>query len=339
MTQIRMNPTVRYSRILGVGGVRGERVVTNDDVAGPINSSDEWIRQRTGIVTRRYATDEQTVLQMGGEAGLLALENAGLTGRDVDLVIAASVSHMHYTPSLAVSITAAVGADGVPAWDISAACAGYPYAIGQADALVRSGLAETVLVVAVERMSDLADPTDRTISFLLGDGAGATVVGASETPGIGPTVWGSEPNTEGIIRQEHSFDAIRTGETSVWPTLRQEGPTVFKWASFEMAKVAARAIEAAGLTPEDIEVFLPHQANMRIIDQLMKSLKLREDVIVGRDIADTGNTSAASIPLATERLLREGQAKEGQIALQIGFGAGLVYAAQVVTLPSYRHNA
>jgi 3-oxoacyl-[acyl-carrier-protein] synthase-3 len=139
-----------------------------------------------------------------------------------------------------------------------------------------------------------------------------------------------------MIRQTHSWLDYRNaepGDDVEWPTLRQEGPSVYKWAVFQMTPVAEQAIEAAGLKPEDIDVFLPHQANMRIIDHMVKKLGLREDVVVARDIAETGNTSAASIPLATERLLREGQAKSGDIALQIGFGAGLAYAAQVVVLP------
>ncbi|MDO5495046.1 MAG: beta-ketoacyl-ACP synthase III [bacterium] len=337
MSAIRMAETVQYSRLLSVAGVRGDLVVTNDDIAGPIDSSDEWIQQRTGIITRRRAGEDQSLLDMCIGASREAISLARLEPTDIDTVIVATVTHLQLTPSLAASLADRIGTQGAAAWDISAACAGYPYAVGQADALVRSGSARHVLVVGAERMSDVIDPTDRSISFLLGDGAGAAVVGPADAPGIGPTVWGSDGSHDQTIRQTHSFDTFRTGEDTSWPTLRQEGPTVFKWAAFEMAKVAARAIEAAGLQPSDIDVFVPHQANMRIIDQLMKSLHLREDVVVGRDIADTGNTSAASIPLATERLLREGQAHGGQLALQIGFGAGLAYAAQVVVLPDHNN--
>jgi 3-oxoacyl-[acyl-carrier-protein] synthase-3 len=196
-----------------------------------------------------------------------------------------------------------------------------------------------VLVIGVEKMSDFIDPTDRSISFLLGDGAGAAIVGPSDTPGIGRTVWGSDGSAAKMIRQTHSWLDYRDAapgtlvEDIEWPTLRQEGPSVYKWAVFQMTPVAEQAITAAGLRAEDIDVFIPHQANMRIIDHMVKKLGLREDVVVARDIAETGNTSAASIPLATERLLREGQAKTGDLALQIGFGAGLAYAAQVVVLP------
>lgn len=328
---LRQTPVRQYSRILGVGGVRGDNVVTNDDVAGPINSSDEWIRQRTGIVTRRRADPETSLIDLAAAAAREAVAAAGLEGSDIDTVILSTVTYFEQTPAAAAVIADRIGAMPAAAYDISAACAGYCYGIAQADALVRSGQATHVLVIGAEKMSDFIDPTDRTISFLLGDGAGAAVVGPADFPGIGPTVWGSAGQAQ-AVRQTHSWLALKDGETS-FPTLRQEGQTVFKWAVWQMAQVAQQAIEAAGLTPDDIDVFVPHQANMRIIDQMIKTLKLPERVVVGRDIADTGNTSAASIPLATERLLREGQAKSGDVCLQIGFGAGLVFAAQVVVLP------
>jgi len=338
VTTLKVTEPTAYSRILGIGGVRGERVVTNDDIAGPINSSDEWIQQRTGIVTRRRAAADVSLLDMCEQAGRQAIEASGVDPAEIDVVILGTITHMEQTPSAAAIVADRLGLTPAAAYDISAACAGYCYGIGQADALVRAGTAQNVLVIGAERMSDVIDPTDRTISFLLGDGAGAAVVGASDTPGIGPTIWGSDGSLAHLIKQTHSWLTFRDGTDTTWPTLRQEGPTVYKWATFQMAPVALRAIEAAGLQPEDIDVFIPHQANMRIIDQMVKLLHLRDDVIVARDIAETGNTSAASIPLATERLLRENQATGGQIALQIGFGAGLAYAAQVVVLPNKTHT-
>ena len=330
---LRQAEPVRHSRILAVAGERGERVVTNDDVAGPIDSSDEWIRQRTGIVTRRYARADVDVLDLAEAAARKALDAAGLSGADVDVVILSTVTYFHQTPAGAAVLAERLGATPAAAYDISAACAGYAYGIGQADALVRSGAARHVLVIGAEKMSDFVDPTDRSISFLLGDGAGAAVVGPSDVPGIGPTVWGSDGAKAQAITQTRAWSDLRADPTAGWPTLRQDGPTVFKWAGFQMAPIAAKAMAEAGVEPEDVQVFVPHQANMRIIDQLVKQLRLPDGVVVARDIADTGNTSAASIPLATERLLAEGQARSGDLALQIGFGAGLVYAAQVVLLP------
>lgn len=333
MSKITINRGPEYSRILALGVARGERLVTNDEVAGPIESSDEWIRQRTGMVTRVRAEATTSVIDLAERASLEALSKAGLTGADIDTVIVSTITYPHITPGAAPVLADRIGATPAAAWDISAACAGYCYAIGQADALVRSGQSRNVLIVGAEKMSDWIDPTDRSISFLLGDGAGAVIVGASDTPGIGPTVWGSDGSGAELIGQDHSWSEIREDRSLPFPTLRQEGQSVFKWASFQMGPVALRAIEAAGLTPGDIQAFIPHQANMRIIDQMIKQIGLPENVAVGRDIADSGNTSAASIPLATERLFREGQVKSGDLALQIGFGAGLVYAAQVVVLP------
>jgi len=321
-----------HTRILGLGAARGENLVPNDDLVEAIDSSDEWIRQRTGIVTRARAAADSDVLDLAERAGRQAIENAGLQGSDIDAVILATVTYFHQTPSGAAILADRLGATPAAAFDISAACAGYCYGIGQADALVRSGNARHVLVIGAEKMSDFIDPTDRSISFLLGDGAGAVVIGPSDTPGIGPTVWGSDGAQAQAIRQTHSWIDVRDNGAG-WPTLRQEGPSVFKWAVWQMAPVAQKALDAAGVTADDIDAFVPHQANMRIIDQMIKQLKLPETVAVARDIADTGNTSAASIPLAAERLLREGQVSSGALALQIGFGAGLVYAAQVVVLP------
>lgn len=333
MTVLKQAQPVAYSRILGIGAERGELVVTNDDIAGPIDSSDEWIRQRTGIVTRRRAGADRSVLDLSEVAATKAIAASGVPLDEIDAIVMSTITHFVQTPSAAAILADRLGIAPAAAYDISAACAGYCYAIGQADALVRSGAARNVLVIGAEKLSEIIDPTDRSISFLLGDGAGAAVVGASDIPGIGPTVWGSDGSKASTIRQTHSWLDLREDPSLGWPTLRQDGQTVFKWASFQVGKFAQAAMDAAGVGPEDIDVFVPHQANMRIIDQMVKQLKLPETVVVGRDIAETGNTSAASVPLAIERLLAEGQAKSGDVCLQIGFGAGLVYAAQVVVLP------
>ncbi|MGV2921494.1 3-oxoacyl-[acyl-carrier-protein] synthase III C-terminal domain-containing protein, partial [Streptomyces alfalfae] len=199
--------------------------------------------------------------------------------------------------------------------------------------MVTDGSAEYVLVIGVERLSDLTDLNDRATAFLFGDGAGAVIVGPSKEPKIGPTVWGSEGDKSETIKQTISWEEYRAGSPEKFPAITQEGQAVFRWAVFEMAKVAQQALDAAGVTAEDLDVFIPHQANERIIDSMVKTLKLPEHVTVARDVRTTGNTSAASIPLAMERLLATGEAKSGDTALVIGFGAGLVYAATVVTLP------
>ena len=324
--------TVKYSRIYSLGASRGELVVTNDDIAGPIDSSDEWIRQRTGIITRRRASETQSLMDMAVEASNEAIKGAGITPQEIGAVIFSTITHPYQTPSAATLLTDLIGANPAPAFDISAACAGYCYGIAQADALVRSGVAKYVLVVGGEKLSDFIDPTDRSISFLLGDGAGAAIVGPSDTPGISPTVWGSDGSHWSSVSMTSSLLEFRDGE-STWPTLRQDGLTVFKWAVWEMVKVAKEALEVAGVKAEDLSALVTHQANIRIIDELVKQLALPESVAVARDIVNTGNTSAASVPLAMHQLLKDGTVKSGGLALEIGFGAGLAFAAQVVVLP------
>ncbi|WAC65740.1 ketoacyl-ACP synthase III [Agrococcus sp. SL85] len=331
MTTIQSTATRAGSRILAVGAARGDLVVPNDDLVGPIDSSDEWIRQRTGIITRVRASEGVEAVDLAETAAREAIERAGLEGSQIDAVIVSTISNTVQTPSMAALLTERLGATPAPAFDISAACAGYAYGVAQADALVRAGLAEHVLVVGAEKLSEVVDPTDRSISFLLGDGAGAVVVGASDEPGISASVWGSDGSHWETIRMTNPLGSMRDG--AAWPTLRQDGQKVFRWAVWEMAKVAKRALDAAGIRPEDLAAFIPHQANMRIIDEFAKQLQLPDSVAIARDIATTGNTSAASIPLAMHRLLEERPELSGGLALQIGFGAGLVYGAQVVTLP------
>ena len=236
------------------------------------------------------------------------------------------------TPSVSAIVADRVGANPAAAYDVNAACAGFAYAVAQADALIRGGAAHYAVVVGAEKLSDVVDPTDRSISFLLGDGAGAVVIGPSDYAGIGPTVWGSDGSKADAVGMNHTLVEFRDG-LAPWPTLRQEGPTVFRWAVWEMVKVARQALEAAGVEASDLAAFVPHQANMRIIDEFAKQLGLPESVVIARDIETTGNTSAASIPLATHRLLEEHPEVSGGLALQIGFGAGLVFGAQVVVLP------
>ncbi|KQZ07898.1 3-oxoacyl-ACP synthase [Microbacterium sp. Root53] len=321
-----------HSRIYALGAARGENAVPNEDLIGPIDSSDEWIRQRTGIVTRVRATAETDAIDLASAAAQQAIERAGVDPAEVDLVIVATISNPKQTPSVSAIVADRVGANPAAAYDVNAACAGYCYSIAQADALIRAGAARYALVVGAEKLSDIVDPADRSISFLLGDGAGAALLGPSDTPGVSASIWGSDGSKAGAVGMNHTLTEFRDG-VSEWPTLRQEGQTVFRWAVWEMAKVAKQALGAAGVQPEDLAAFIPHQANMRIIDEFAKQLGLPDTVKIARDIETTGNTSAASIPLATHRLLEENPELSGGLALQIGFGAGLVFAAQVVVLP------
>ncbi|MDR2321496.1 beta-ketoacyl-ACP synthase III [Microbacterium sp. NPDC089698] len=332
MTTLKQATGPAFTRIYSVGAARGENAVPNDDLIGPIDSSDEWIRQRTGIITRTRAVPETDAIDLSTAAAVEAIEKSGVAPSDIDVVIVATISNPKQTPSVSAIVADRVGANPAAAYDINAACAGYAYAVAQADALIRAGAAKHALVIGAEKLSDIVDPTDRSISFLLGDGAGAVVIGPSDTPGISATVWGSDGSKADAVGMNHTLTEFRDGQAP-WPTLRQEGPTVFRWAVWEMAKVAKQALEQAGVEASDLAAFIPHQANMRIVDEFAKQLKLPETTVIARDIETTGNTSAASIPLATHRLLQEHPELSGGLALQIGFGAGLVFGAQVVVLP------
>lgn len=322
----------RGARIYSIGAARGDLTVPNEELVGPIDSSDEWIRQRTGIATRRRASHDVRAVDLATAAASEAVEKSGLDPTEIDLVLVATISNSRQTPSMSAVVADRVGVNPAAAYDLNAACAGYAYGIAQADALIRAGAAKAAIVIGAEKLSDLVSPTDRSISFLLGDGAGAVVIGPSDEPGISPTVWGSDGSKADLVGMNALLTEFRDGEAE-WPTLRQDGPYVFRWAAYDMAKVAQQALDAAGIGPGDLAAFVPHQANLRIVEEMAKKLRLPESVRIARDIVDTGNTSAASIPLATHRLLQEHPELSGGLSLQIGFGAGLVYGAQVVRLP------
>lgn len=323
--------------VLGIGTYRPVRVVPNSEVVEAIDSSDEWIQQRSGIRSRRFAGPEETVQMMSVAASRQALERAGIEAAQIDCVVVATVSHMLQTPAVATAIAHELGTDKAPAFDVSAACAGFCYALALGADMVRAGSAKHVLVIGVERLSDITSPKDRGTAFIFADGAGAAVVGPSQEVGITPVVWGSDGEQYDLIRQNEDWrdvvtDAMETGEAAM-PHLVMEGSAVFRWASFAMAKVAQQTLDRAGITVDDLDLFVPHQANMRITDAMARTMKLPAHVRIARDIADQGNTSAASIPLALGRMIDDGEAKSGDLALVIAFGAGLAYAAQVIRLP------
>lgn len=334
MTTLQVSTGAQFSRILGIGGYRPRRVVDNAEICTMIDSTDEWIQTRSGIKERRWADADETIEFMALEAAQKAIKQANITADQVDAVIVSTVSYFHNTPSAAARIAYQVGALGAAAYDISAACAGFCYGVAMADSFVRTGSATYVLVIGVDRLSDITSTGDRGTAFIFADGAGAAIVGPSDTPAIGPVVWGSNGEQADTITQSAPFNQIAEGDDEWRPaTLRMEGRAVFKWASYTVSKAATAAIEAAGIKPEDLDVFVPHQANMRITDAMLRTLNLRDDIIVGRDIETQGNTSAASVPLAIEALMESGEVRSGQLALIIGFGAGLVYAGQVIVLP------
>ncbi|MFF2351531.1 beta-ketoacyl-ACP synthase III [Kitasatospora sp. NPDC058115] len=334
--------------ILGLGTYRPRRVVDNEEACRFIDSSDAWIRRRTGIVTRHWADDDETLEMMGEAAASKAVAAAGIDPARIDCVIAATFTHMLQTPSAAASIAHRLGARRAAAFDLSAGCAGFVHGVAVAADAVRSRGAH-VLVVGVERMTDLISPRDRSTAFIFGDGAGAVVVGPAAEPGIGPVVWGADGSQAALITQTRPWTALRdaVGKASgnpsedssggssggAFPHMVQEGQSVFRWAVTEMPEVGRRALAASGLTVEDLDAFVPHQANVRIIDAIAARIGLPGTVAVARDVARSGNTSGASVPLAMDQLLASGEAEAGDTALLLGYGAGLSYAGLVVTLP------
>jgi 3-oxoacyl-[acyl-carrier-protein] synthase III len=333
MSSLQPSVGAQHSRILGIGTYRPERVVPNAELVEAIDSSDEWIQQRSGIKERRFAGPDETVQMMSVAASRQAIERAGIAAAQIDCVVVATVSHMMQTPAVATAIAHELGTQNAPAFDISAACAGFCHGIALASDMVRGGSAKHVLVIGVERLTDITSLNDRGTAFIFADGAGAAVVGPSDEVGIGPVVWGSDGEQFDLIRQDEDWRDVLAHESPQMPHLVMQGSAVFRWASFAMAKTAAATLDRTGISVDDLDVFVPHQANMRIIDAMARSMKLPERVKIARDIAEQGNTSAASIPLALGRMIDEGEAKSGDMALLIAFGAGLSYAAQVVRVP------
>lgn len=309
------------SRIVSLGHYQPSRIVTNDDLAQTLDTNDEWIQSRVGIRSRRIAAPDESVAHLAIAAAEKALANSGLTAADIDLVTVATCSSKERSPNVAARVARALGIASPAAYDLNTACSGFSYALATADHAIRAGAARNALVIGAEKLSDITDWTDRTTAVIFADGAGAAVVTASEEPGIGPVLWGSDPEKGDAVVIEG------------WhPAIEQAGQTVFRWATFALPKLAIEACEKAGVKPEELAAFVPHQANLRIIEPLARKLGLG-DAVVGKDIVDSGNTSAASIPLALSKLVERREIPSGAPVLLFGFGGGLTYAGQVVRCP------
>jgi 3-oxoacyl-[acyl-carrier-protein] synthase-3 len=327
------------SQILAVGSYRPKRLVPNSEIVDRIESSDEWIQQRTGIESRRFADESESLLDMATWAAEAALKNAKLAITDIDTIIVATITFPFQAPSAATAILQRLGHPKAAAFDINAACAGFSYGVSMAHDFIKSGTSRKVLVIGAEKISDFTDPNDRATAFIFADGAGAVVIGESQEAGIGPVEWGSDADSRDAILMNPSWIEVRDTETqltkagSKWPNITQEGQKVFRWAVFSMSKAANKALESAGLSVNDLDAFIPHQANIRIIESMAKEMNMPDSVVIADDIRTNGNTSAASIPLAMDVLLQKHPELHGKLALLIGYGAGLVYAGQVVKLP------
>jgi 3-oxoacyl-[acyl-carrier-protein] synthase-3 len=310
------------SRILGMGHHQPANVVTNADmIARGVETTDEWIQSRVGIAERRIALTDEGVVDMAEAASSKAIAASGVDVSEIDLVIVATCTMLTSVPNAAAQLATRLGIDSPGAFDVNAACAGFVYATAQASSAVLTGQARNVLVVGSEKLSTYTDPEDRSTNIIFADGAGAAVIGRSDEPGIGPVVWGSDGSHASTIE-------IPAGGKYIV----QEGQTVFRWATGQLAPVALEACARAGVDPSDLAAFIPHQANLRIIEAIAKRVGAT-NAVVARDIVNAGNTSAASIPLAMARMVERGEIPSGAPVLIIGFGAGLTFASQVVLAP------
>ncbi|MFE2219806.1 beta-ketoacyl-ACP synthase III [Streptomyces canus] len=309
------------SRIAAVGHYQPAKVLTNEDLAGLVDTSDEWIRSRVGIKTRHIAGPDEPVDELASHAAAKALASAGLAPADIDLVLVATSTAVDRSPNMAARVAARLGIPSPAAMDVNVVCAGFTHALATADHTVRAGAATRALVIGADKMSAVTDWSDRTTCVLVGDGAGAAVVEGADVPGISPVLWGSVPEMGHAVRIE--------GEPA---RFAQEGQSVYRWATTKLPALARQACERAGLTPEDLAAVVLHQANLRIIEPLAEKIGA-VNAVVARDVTESGNTSAASIPLAFSKLVEQGEITTGDPVLLFGFGGNLSYAGQVVRCP------
>jgi 3-oxoacyl-[acyl-carrier-protein] synthase-3 len=321
-SRITLHKGAAGARVVGLGAYRPRRRVTNDELARTMETSDEWIQSRVGIAERRWADEDETLVEMAVAAGGKALAASGMAPDEIDLLILASASLRAPIPGMGPLVAYRLGIPRPGSFDLNAGCAGFCYALGMASDAIRAGDARNALVIGAERLTDVTDLRDRSTAVIFADGAGAAVVAASDEPGIGPVAWGSDGD---------QFNAIEIAAGS--STMTMAGQAVYRWATTKLTETLVQAMERAGVGPRDIDVFAPHQANLRIVESMTKRLGFGDDVVVARDIIQAGNTSAASVPLALSALLESGEAKSGDLALVLGYGAGLTFAGQVLTLP------
>jgi 3-oxoacyl-(acyl-carrier-protein) synthase III len=331
MTELSRPPAGRPSALTGLGVYRPRRVVENAEIAERLGIDAQWIESRTGIQRRRRAEPDETLVRMATEAARGALEHAGLAASELDFLLLATMSNVRQVPALAPAVARELGAGKAGACDVSAACAGFAYGIVYATSLIASQAARHVLVVATERLSDIIDPMSRDTAVLFGDGAGACVVSASKEPGFGPAVRGSDGTAEDLFVLAPALSGPDAQHSR--PHIQMHGRALAQKFSTLMTPVIQETLSAAQLTWNDVQAFVPHQANLRFIRQWTTSLEVPEHVAVATGITDDGNTSAASIPLAIDTLMSQGAAKPGDLAVLLGYGVGITWASMVARLP------
>ncbi|MFB7346014.1 beta-ketoacyl-ACP synthase III [Streptomyces hydrogenans] len=311
------------TRIAALGHYQPAKVLTNHDLAELVDTSDEWILSRVGIRTRHVAGPEEPVDELAAHAAGKALAAAGLAPGDIDYVIVATSTAIDRSPNTAARVAARLGMGSPATLDLNVVCAGFTHALATADHAVRAGAARRALVIGADKMTEITDWSDRTTCVLTGDGAGAVIVEATETDtgAIGPVLWGSVPEMGHAVRIEGTP-----------PVFAQEGQSVYRWATTKLPALAREACARSGIAPEDLAGVVLHQANLRIIEPLAAKIGA-VNAVVARDVVDSGNTSAASVPLALAKLVERGELPSGAPVLLFGFGGNLSYAGQVVRIP------
>jgi len=318
-----------YSRIIGTGGYLPEKILTNLDLESMVETSDEWIRERTGIQQRHIAADGQTTCDLAEQASNRAIEMAGIDASTIDLIIVATTTPDKTFPSTACLLQQRLNIHGCPAFDVQAVCSGFVYALSVADQFVKTGMSKRALVVGAETLSRITDWSDRNTCVLFGDGAGAVLLEASEEPGILSTHIHADGQYEELLHVPSGVSKLPTADTVAERSMQMKGNEVFKMAVNTLSRIAKETLEANGMQKEDIDWLVPHQANLRIIMGTAKKLKLTEDQTV-ITVHKHANSSSASVPMALDEAIRDGRIQRGQTLLLEAFGGGFTWGSALI---------
>jgi len=318
-----------YSRIAGTGGYLPEKILTNVDLEKMVDTSDEWIRERTGIEQRHIAAEGETTCDLAEQATLKALEMAGLDASAIDLIIVATTTPDKTFPSTACLLQQRLAIHGCPAFDIQAVCSGFVYALSVADQFIKTGMAKCALVVGAETLSRITNWTDRNTCVLFGDGAGAVLLEASEQQGILSTHIHADGQYEDLLHVPSGISKLPTSDSIEERTMNMKGNEVFKMAVNTLSRIAKETLEANGLQKEDIDWLVPHQANLRIIKGTAKKLKLSPEQAV-ITVHKHANTSSASVPMALDVAIRDGRIQRGHMLLLEAFGGGFTWGSALI---------